>query len=191
MHRPQQLAAGRTLTIDGKEVSTADYDVRLVVAGSRGYHDYQSFSRIISAVYTFFNQPVLFISGDAKSGGDALIIQWCEEQEILCAKFPADWDGLGKRAGYVRNAEMAAVATHLIAFWDGVSKGTKHMIDICQAKGLLVHVVLIDSDTTRPEAVRKRINDRKALEYREAQSALLEGDAGADSHSAQAAGIDW
>ena len=25
-------------------------------------------------------------------------------------KFPADWDGLGKKAGYVRNAEMAKYA---------------------------------------------------------------------------------
>ncbi|WBQ32469.1 hypothetical protein [Erwinia phage Kuerle] len=41
----------------------------------------------------------------------------------------ADWDGLGKRAGFVRNTEMAQVADIGVAFWDGSSRGTKHMID--------------------------------------------------------------
>lgn len=29
----------------------------------------------------------------------------------------------------------------LIAFWDGVSRGTKHMIDLANKYGLEVHVV--------------------------------------------------
>jgi hypothetical protein len=43
---------------------------------------------------------------------------------------PADWDTHGKSAGFKRNKEMAEVSQGLIAFWDNVSKGTKHMIDI-------------------------------------------------------------
>ncbi len=36
---------------------------------------------------------------------------------------------------------MAEVADALIAFWDGSSRGTKHMIDIMNEKNLLVRVV--------------------------------------------------
>lgn len=56
-------------------------------------------------------------------------------------QFPADWDKHGKRAGYLRNAEMADYADALLAFWDGKSKGTKHMIDTATKKGLVVKVV--------------------------------------------------
>ena len=36
----------------------------------------------------------------------------------------------GKKAGYLRNVDMAEYADALVAFWDGKSKGTGHMIDI-------------------------------------------------------------
>lgn len=183
MHRGKQFAAGRTLTVDGVEVSTADYDVRLIIAGSRGYSDYHFFSQVISTVYAMLNQPVLFISGAAKSGGDALILDWCKEQEILCAKFPADWDKNGKSAGYIRNAEMAEVGTHLIAFWDGVSKGTKHMIDLAKQKGLAVQVILIDSENTSPRTVQTNAARKKQHEYRMHQETLLESN---DTGNAQA-----
>lgn len=35
---------------------------------------------------------------------------------------------------------MLSIATHLIAFWDGKSSGTKHMIEIAQMKGIPVWV---------------------------------------------------
>lgn len=56
-------------------------------------------------------------------------------------EFRADWDTHGKSAGYKRNSQMADHADMLIAFWDGKSKGTKHMIDLARAKKLIVKVV--------------------------------------------------
>ena len=41
-----------------------------------------------------------------------------------------DWDKYGKSAGYIRNTEMAEAGDILVAFWDGKSKGTEHMINI-------------------------------------------------------------
>ena len=54
--------------------------------------------------------------------------------------FKADWKGLGKRAGFVRNAEMADYADALIAFWDDKSKGTKNMIDLARKQGLKIKI---------------------------------------------------
>ena len=95
------------------------------------------------------NRPkdtVKIITGTAR-GADKLGEQYAKIAHYELSKFPADWDKLGKRAGYVRNAEMAKFAVEddsygvLIAFWDGQSRGTKHMIDLAKRYGLEVHVV--------------------------------------------------
>ncbi len=41
-------------------------------------------------------------------------------------------------AGMARNAWMAAYGTHLVAFWDGKSPGTRGMIRLAEACGLPV-----------------------------------------------------
>ena len=89
---------------------------------------------------------VCIISGTAR-GADKLGELYAERTGLSTYRFSADWDGLGKRAGYVRNAEMAKFAVKdgnygvLVAFWDGKSKGTKHMIDLANKYGLEVYVV--------------------------------------------------
>lgn len=47
----------------------------------------------------------------------------------------------GKAAGYIRNTEMAKNADALVAFWNGQSLGTKHMIATAEQLGLSVLVV--------------------------------------------------
>lgn len=54
--------------------------------------------------------------------------------------FPADWNKLGKRAGPVRNRQMAEYADALIAIWDGESRGTKNMIEEATRCGLPVFI---------------------------------------------------
>jgi hypothetical protein len=54
---------------------------------------------------------------------------------------PAQWEIYGKMAGYLRNLEMAKIADAVVLFWDGKSKGTKHMLDISQDRGLLVRII--------------------------------------------------
>ena len=43
--------------------------------------------------------------------------------------FQALWDVYGKKAGILRNLDMAKYADALIAIWDGESRGTLHMIE--------------------------------------------------------------
>ena len=59
-------------------------------------------------------------------------------------EFPADWEFYGKRAGFVRNKEMAALADVGLGFWDGKSKGTKHMIDEMKRLNKPLYVVRYD-----------------------------------------------
>ena len=77
--------------------------------------------------------------------GTKLIQGRADLKEYKIAEFPPDWNKYGKRAGYIRNAEMARYASEengaLIAFWDTKSKGTKHMIDLAKEKNLAVRIV--------------------------------------------------
>lgn len=120
------------------------YNIRVIVAGTRDYDNLKEFYETISSYMRQFNEPILFISGDASSGADRLIIDYCDRFNIPCVKYPANWDLYKKSAGYIRNSEMAEVATHVLCFWDGVSKGTKHMIDISAKKNLPTEIKLID-----------------------------------------------
>lgn len=131
-------------------------EMRIIVAESRDFNDYSLLSEKLmdylddnmdnKDVIDNHNQ-VKFISGTAR-GADVLGEQFAYNYGYDVIRFPAKWDELGKRAGYVRNAEMAKYAAEkygvLFAFWDGKSKGTKNMIDLAKRYGLEVHVTNYD-----------------------------------------------
>ena len=52
---------------------------------------------------------------------------------------------LGKSAGVRRNFQMAQAGDLLLAFWDGRSAGTQHMITCMQQRGKPVVVVRVDA----------------------------------------------
>lgn len=123
-------------------------ELRIIVAGSRCFNDYELLKKEVVNIVKSSNKPKQFIkiiSGKAK-GADTLGERFAKEFRLEVKEFPADWDRLGKKAGYVRNAEMAKFAADenygiLIAFWDGKSRGTKHMIDLAEKYGLEIHIV--------------------------------------------------
>lgn len=122
-------------------------ELRIIVAGSRDFNDYQLLSdTLMQYLNSIEYNPtqIKFVSGAAR-GADTLGEQFAYTYGYEVKRFPADWDNLGKRAGYVRNAIMAEYASEktgvLFAFWDGKSKGTKHMIDLAKKHNLEVHVI--------------------------------------------------
>ena len=127
-------------------------ELRIIVAGSREFKNYDLLRDTLMDYLDFMDDKdvvdnpsqVKFISGTAK-GADTLGEQFAYTYEYDVIRFPADWNTYGKSAGYRRNAEMAKYASEaygvLFAFWDGQSRGTKHMIDLAKRYGLEVHVV--------------------------------------------------
>lgn len=99
--------------------------MRIIIAGSRGFGDYEALLRAISASDFAITEVV---SGGAR-GVDTLGERWATEQDVKLTLFPANWGKFGKAAGMYRNAEMASYADGLIALWDGESRGTLDMID--------------------------------------------------------------
>ena len=96
--------------------------MKYIIAGGRDFTNYTVMAKILKE----FNIDTV-ISGCAK-GADTLGAEWAAKNGIPLQTFPAYWDTYGKAAGFIRNAEMGEYADALIAFWDGQSKGTKHII---------------------------------------------------------------
>jgi len=121
--------------------------MKLIVAGSRSITDREMvFSKLDQITEHYLaNHPeeIEVVSGGAR-GVDELGEQWAKARGFRLTVFPAQWAKHGKRAGYLRNEQMAEYATHLVAFWDGQSRGTKHMIDIARRRGLQVRIVRLD-----------------------------------------------
>lgn len=117
-------------------------EFKLIVAGGRDFNDYQHLSRVLFAMADneFADHAVSIVSGMAR-GADALAVQFARTNSIKLYEFPADWNGMGKVAGFKRNGDMAKFADGLLAFWDGASKGTAHMIDCMRLANKPVHVV--------------------------------------------------
>lgn len=115
---------------------------KVIIAGGREFNDYELLKARVDAALCMKSQShkIVIVSGKAR-GADALGERYAVERGYEISAHPADWDAYGKSAGYRRNAEMAQEADALIAFWDGKSRGTKHMIDLAEKAGLVLRVV--------------------------------------------------
>ncbi len=127
--------------------------VRIIIAGGRDFDDYEVLKKSVhDVIYDLVydgrcsDYKCEVVSGTAR-GADSLGEKFAVEKKFEVKRFPADWDTYGKRAGYIRNEQMAKYAVSdgcygvLVAFWDGQSRGTKHMIDLANKHGLEVHVI--------------------------------------------------
>ena len=114
----------------------------VIIAGSRDFSDYELLTIVCDHMLSekIKTNNIVIISGGAR-GADSLGERYAKERGFELEIHPADWDRYGKSAGYRRNKEMAESADACICFWDGESRGTKHMIDIATDKGLKLKVV--------------------------------------------------
>ena len=115
---------------------------KIIIAGGRDFMDYNLLKEKTNKILQEkkVTHKIVIISGCAR-GADTLGLRYASENAFDVEEYPADWDKYGKKAGYVRNVEMAENADALIAFWDGNSKGTKHMIDIATERNLPIRVI--------------------------------------------------
>ena len=118
--------------------------MNLIIAGSRDFQDYKGLSRVLKELKVLNQKELTIISGGAR-GADSIGEQWATDHDIPLIIMPARWDLYGKSAGYRRNVEMAKQATHLVACWNGHSRGTRHMLDIAKDRGLKVYTYLYNS----------------------------------------------
>lgn len=114
--------------------------MKVIIAGSRDITDLDTVKVAVSRSGFRISEVV---SGCAR-GVDTLGEVIADDLGVPIKRFPALWNEYGKRAGYMRNVEMADYADGLVAIWDGVSKGTLHMINVSKKNDLNVYVYRVD-----------------------------------------------
>ena len=114
--------------------------MKLIIAGSCTFTDYQLLCQQLASDK---HRLTLVITGGAR-GADQLGYRWAWKHAIRHQLLRADWERFGKSAGVRRNYQMAQAGDMLLAFWDGRSAGTQHMISCMQQLGKPVVVIRTD-----------------------------------------------
>lgn len=115
--------------------------IKIIIAGGRDFADYELLCKTVDGVIGTIHDSVTIISGHA-AGADSLGEQYAKEHGIPLEVYPADWKKNGKKAGFMRNSVMAEKGDRLIAFWDGMSKGTLDMITKANDAGMVVNITM-------------------------------------------------
>lgn len=105
----------------------------ILVCGSRGWND----GRVIDGVLRQIPRHVTILVGDAR-GADHLVYRWALNLGFTdVRRFVADWERYGKQAGYIRNSAMLDLKPEMVvAFWDGRSHGTWHVLREAERRGI-------------------------------------------------------
>lgn len=111
--------------------------MKLIIAGSRDLHpstkEIGAHVEAFMAVHPEFEITEV-VSGMAR-GVDLAGVDWAKHCGIPVKPFPvtsADWKFYGKSAGRRRNRMMAEYADAALVYWDGKSRGSKHMHETMQ-----------------------------------------------------------
>lgn len=116
--------------------------LRVIVAGSRGFNDYQKLCEILDHLLCRYQPLEVEIISVGARGADILGERYAKEKGCSLKIFPAEWDKFGKSAGYRRNVQMVEYSNSCVVFGDGKSKGTKHMIDIAEKHKLNLRKII-------------------------------------------------
>jgi len=114
--------------------------MRLIIAGGRHFMDYNLMKTKLDIILSSVDEDIQIVSGMA-NGADTLGLRYASENKLFVKEFYAEWGKHGKKAGPIRNKEMAEYSTHCICFWDGVSRGTENMISLSKEYGLNLRVI--------------------------------------------------
>ena len=131
--------------------------MKIIIAGSRSITDMKEVEAAMKASNAD-KKATEIVSGGAK-GVDTLAIAWAKRHRVPCKVMKADWNNLdvpgavicvnpnpkidgyyNAKAGISRNEDMGRYADALVACWDGVSPGTRHMIEFMKKLGKKVYV---------------------------------------------------
>lgn len=122
--------------------------MRTVISGSRSIYDYALLRRAVADSGFTITSVVCGMA----CGVDMMGYRWAREHSIPIAEFKPEWTKYGKVAGHLRNFEMAANADQAVILWNGVSTGTKSMIEWCRKCQVKVHLVRCE----RPDTLVKQ-----------------------------------
>lgn len=149
---------------------------RIIIAGSRFINRsrWLTIPRLQWMVGDSGFQIRELVSGmDGYAGSpDMMGVAWANSRGLPIKPFPADWKDLSHpdrilkrrkstgeeydaKAGPRRNEEMGLYAGGLIAIWDGVSDGTRNMLQIARRHRLPIYLYLLRAGAPQPRVYRE------------------------------------
>lgn len=110
--------------------------MKVLITGGRDYGDYASVRDTLEFVHLTLRKIDVVIHGDA-DGADTHADFWANENGVLAARCPANWDLYKNAAGPIRNRKMLVLEPHLVIAFPG-GPGTKNMIEVARKNGFVV-----------------------------------------------------
>jgi hypothetical protein len=119
--------------------------MRILVTGSRDWTDQSTIFDAIEAEYHCHEHPaedcahseMIIVHGHCSRGADQIADTWASWAGYKVERHPAEWERYGKRAGYIRNAEMAALGADVcLAFIKDNSPGSTMMVKLAEDAGI-------------------------------------------------------
>ena len=109
--------------------------MKVAIIGSRNYPELMKVREFVRAL----PDNTIVISGGAK-GVDETAEEEAKKLGLEVISITPEWDKWGKYAGLKRNDMIVSMADEVVAFWDGVSRGTKYTIDKAREKNVITAV---------------------------------------------------
>lgn len=114
--------------------------MKLIIAGSRNLNF--SIIYIQSRLDELGLNPTEVVCGGA-DGVDYSGKDWANINSVPVKLFPSDWNKHGKKAGPIRNGEMAEYGDALLLIWDGQSRGSFSMKSKMQALNKPIYEIIV------------------------------------------------
>ena len=109
--------------------------MKIAVIGSRGL--------IVRDLENYLPAETTEIVSGGARGVDTSARFYARKNGLKLTEFLPDYEKYGKIAPLMRNLEIIDHADEVYAFWDGVSRGTKYVIENCRRKKKKVHVFML------------------------------------------------
>lgn len=143
---------------------------RVLVTGSRTWTNVEELEKQLSFALTTHRGRMVLVHGACPSGADAIADRWARRNDVPVEAYPADWDGQGKSAGFIRNGIMVNTRPDIVLSFNRMnSRGTEHCTAAAEYAGLKVlrftddtPVELFDADLTH---ARQRLVDAGAAAF--------------------------
>ena len=122
-------------------------DYRILITGSREWDDAETLRGVLDLLLAK-HETLTIVHGACLRGADAMAQSWALSAShassygaVTPEPHPADWNGYGKQAGFLRNAEMVALGADLcLAFYKqgAGNRGTDHCARLAESAGIPV-----------------------------------------------------
>lgn len=110
---------------------------RILITGSRTWTDRAVIVQALKEAYESLPGPVILVSGACPSGADAICEDIWKRQGLPIERHPAKWNVHGKRAGFIRNAEMVNTTPDIcLAFIKDESRGASMTASLAEQSGI-------------------------------------------------------